>query len=131
MIVVDSSVWISAFRGVNSISRQKLDEIARLKAVEILGGDLILVEVLRGARDERHADMIEKWLCAYLVSPMLDVHLALAAAKNYRWLPTHGVTIRKTIDLLIATFCIELNHELLHEDRDFDLAAKHLPLRIV
>jgi predicted nucleic acid-binding protein len=96
----------------------------------IIVGDLVLMEVLRGARDERHAESLERAMRRFRVEPMVDVALALAAARHSRFLRGRGVTIRKTVDLLIATFCIERGHALLHQDRDFDRIAQHLPLAI-
>lgn len=128
MIVVDSSVWIARFRGEPSPSVAKLDHV--VDPTTLLVGDLVLFEVLQGARDERHAERIARALGAFDAVSMTDPGLALAAARYSRFLRSRGVTIRKTIDLLIATFCIERGHALLHQDRDFDLIAQHLPLAI-
>lgn len=88
------------------------------------------MEVLRGARDERHADRLERSLRRFRVERMVDEATALAAARHSRFLRGRGITIRKTIDLLIASFCIERDYSLLHQDRDFDLMAQHLPLSL-
>jgi predicted nucleic acid-binding protein len=98
---------------------------------EILVGDLIMTEVLQGARDEAHAARIERGLRAFGVVRMLDDALAVQAARHYRALRTRGITVRKTIDLLIATFCIARGHTLLHDDRDFAPMADHLGLRVL
>jgi predicted nucleic acid-binding protein len=97
----------------------------------LLIGDLILLEVLQGARNEAHALRIERGLRSYAVAPLLDAELAVQAARNYRKLRELGVTIRKTADLIIGTFCIEHGHSLLHDDHDFALMERHLGLKVV
>ena len=96
---------------------------------EILIGDVILLEVLQGARSEQHAAEIESNLRQFRMERMLDDELAARAARHYRTMRERGTTIYKTIDLIIATFCIERGHQLLHEDRDFDRIAAHLNLQ--
>jgi predicted nucleic acid-binding protein len=131
VIVVDSSVWIAAFRGATSAGARKLAAIANDAVDEILVGDLILLEVLQGARDDRQANFIERRLRAFPIEAMLDADLATSAARNFRFLRERGVTLAKIAALIIATFCIERRHALLHEDRDFEAAARHLPLRVI
>lgn len=128
MIVVDSSVWIARFRNDDTSAAGKLHKIELSDPDIILVGDLVLLEVLRGARDDRHASRIEKRLREFTIESMVDARLAVVAARNYRFLRERGVTIRKTIDLAIATFCMERGHWPLHDDRDFAAVAKHLPL---
>lgn len=127
MIVVDSSVWIALLRGEAS------PQVARLRAVEntsdILVGDLVLTEVLQGARDDKHAATIEALMSTFPIVPLLGPSLAPRAAANYRRLRQRGITIRKTADVIIATYCIEHGHLLLHQDRDFDPMAEHCGLR--
>jgi predicted nucleic acid-binding protein len=130
LIVVDSSVWIAQLRG------QATAPVLRLSALvadddQLLIGDLILLEVLQGARDDAHAARIERALRAFAIAPMLDPTIAVQAARNYRLLRARGITIRKTIDMIIGTFCLLGGHALLHDDRDFDPMAEHLGLRIV
>jgi predicted nucleic acid-binding protein len=128
VILVDSSVWIARLRG------RETEATARLRALvprePLLIGDLILLEVLQGARDEAHAARIERDMRRYAVVPLLDDELAPRAARNYRALRDLGVTIRKTADLIIGTYCIERGHALLHDDRDFDPMEQHLGLRV-
>jgi len=93
-------------------------------------GDLILLELLEGARDDAHARDIERGLRRYTVVPLLDPDLALRAARNYRKLRELGITIRKTADIIIGTFCIEHRHALLHEDRNFAPMEEHLGLLV-
>lgn len=126
MILVDSSVWIAQLRG------QKTPATARLVAASgqasLLVGDLILVEVLQGARDEATATRIERNLRQHKVVSLLDADLAARAARNYRTLRNIGITVRTTIDIIIGTFCVEHGHALLHDDRDFLPMEKHLGL---
>jgi len=129
VIVVDSSVWIANLRGLDTPMVRKL-RAAVDDEKDLLIGDLILLEVLQGARDEAHADRIERNLRRYPVASMLDGGLAVQAARNYRRLRTRGITVRKTIDMIIGTFCIAGNHVLLHDDRDFDPMADHLGLLV-
>ena len=128
MIVVDSSVWIAHFRQSDDPA------VGRLRSVDdpsdIVVGDLVLLEILQGARDETHARLIERNLREFRVVSMLDDTLATKAARNYRFLRGKGVTVRKTIDMIIGTYCIEQNCALLHSDRDFDPMVEHLGLRI-
>lgn len=118
MIVVDSSVWISV------IANAELPEVASFLAIsdrsQILVGDVILLEVLRGARSERSARLIEEDLRRFNLVRMIDAAIASKAAANYRLLRARSVTIRNTVDLIIGTYCMEHGHQLLHRDRDFD-----------
>ncbi|TIX86364.1 MAG: PIN domain nuclease [Mesorhizobium sp.] len=129
MIVVDSSVWIAHLRNTNSVSVGKLRHLDDTQ--EILVGDLILLEVLQGALNEAHAQLIERNLRQFSIVPMLDPATAVEAARNYRILRQRGITIRKTIDMIIGTFCILGGHALLHDDRDFDPMVRYLGLRLV
>jgi predicted nucleic acid-binding protein len=128
LILVDSSVWIAHLRGHRTPVTAKLAAIAGQEP--LLVGDLILLEVLQGARDEAHAARIERGMRRYAVVPLLDVELAPRAARNYRTLRDLGITIRKTADIIIGTFCIEHRHALLHEDRDFAPMEEHLGLAV-
>jgi predicted nucleic acid-binding protein len=127
MILIDSSVWIDYFRG--SITRQtsQLDQL--LGNVPLAIGDLILAEVLQGFTHEREFNEARKLLTSLTVVEIGGQELAIQAARNFRKLRTLGVSVRKTIDTLIATHCIERGHDLLYSDRDFDPFVKHLGLR--
>jgi predicted nucleic acid-binding protein len=131
VIVVDSSVWIAQLRGVDNAAAFKLRALADNDDDQVLVGDLIMLEVLQGARDETHAARIERDLRQFSIAPMLDERIAVRAAQNYRRLRSQGITVRKTIDMIIGTFCIEGEHLLLHDDRDFDPMARHLGLQVV
>ena len=126
MILVDSSVWIAHLRGAWTPATAKLEAVAGREP--ILVGDLILLEVLQGARDEAHAARIERGLRRFDVVPLLNADLAPRAARNYRKLRDLGITIRKTADIIIGTFCIERRYALLHDDRDFAPMEEHLGL---
>ncbi len=129
MILVDSSVWIAQLRGRTTPATVKLEAAAAREP--LLVGDLILLEVLQGARDEAQAARIERALRQYAIVPLLGADLASRAARNYRRLRELGITIRKTADIVIGTFCIEHRHALLHDDRDFAPMEKHLGLEVV
>jgi predicted nucleic acid-binding protein len=129
VILVDSSVWIQRLRDQTTPATIKLDTAAATE--RLLVGDLILLEVLQGARNDAHAARIERALRQYFVVPLLGGDLAPKAARNYRRLRDIGITIRKTADVIIATFCIEHGHALLHDDRDFAPMQKHLGLNVV
>jgi hypothetical protein len=126
MILADSSVWIAHLRGFHSPATAKLeDAIAR---EPILVGDLILLEILQGTRNEAHAGENERGLRRFEIVSLLDAHLASRAARNYRLLRALGITVRKTADIIIGTFCIENRCALLHDDRDFAPMEAHLGL---
>ncbi|MEZ5449759.1 MAG: PIN domain nuclease [Thiolinea sp.] len=127
MILVDSSVWIDLFRG-NATARVHL--LNQLLGQEIIAiGDLILAEVLQGVRDEKEFNRVRKLFAELELIQMCDAGIALRAARNFRYLRTLGITVRKTIDTVIATRCIEDDLILLHADRDFDAFIEHLGLR--
>jgi predicted nucleic acid-binding protein len=129
MILVDSSVWIAHLRNQGTAAVGKFRSIRDPN--EILVGDLIIVEVLQGARDEAHAARLEAILRRYVFESMLGSDLAVTAARNYRALRGKGITVRTTVDLIIATFCVERGHALLHDDRDFDPLAAYLGLTVM
>lgn len=126
MIVVDSSVWIDYFNGVGTRRTDLLDQL--LGNQPILIGDLILTEVLQGFRNENDLRNARAAMDTLIFEPMVGRHVAIASAHNYRTLRSKGITPRKTIDMLIATFCIENGHQLLHADRDFEPMSEHLGL---
>ena len=128
MILVDSSVWIDFFRDRPTVQVAFLK--ANLTNTHLCTADLVLAEVLQGARDERAASRIEHLLLSLDVVVVSHGELAVEAARNYRRLRAKGVTVRSTIDVLIATRCIVDDRQLLHADRDFDPFAKHLGLRL-
>lgn len=128
MIVVDSSVWIDFFADRSTAQVDRLQNV--IKARRIVVGDIILLELLQGARDNAHAAAIELRMKAFLLERFLNTDLAKKAAENFRSLRSKGVTIRRTPDLVIGTYCIERGLPLLHNDRDFDHMAEHLGLQL-
>jgi len=94
----------------------------------ILVGDVVLLEVLQGARSEQHAERLRGQLHQFHIVPMMDAKLAVLASRHYRLLRERGITIRRTVDLIIGTFCIAHGYKLLHQDRDFAPMATHLGL---
>ena len=129
MICVDSSVWIDYFNGRITKQTDLLDDFLGYELIVI--GDLILTEVLQGFQDDRDFNKAKKFLDSLLFRPMLGKDLAIKCAGNYRILRKKGVTVRKTIDVIIATFCIENNLLLLHSDRDFKAMEEHLMLKVI
>jgi len=129
MLIVDSTVWIDYFNGLENPQTNYLDQI--VDRTPILVGDLILAEVLQGFRDDSDFEEARRALSKYIQVEMVNTELALQSARNYRLLRRKAVTVRKTIDSLIATYCIENEHDLLHTDNDFDGYEKHLRLRVV
>jgi predicted nucleic acid-binding protein len=117
VILVDSSVWIDLLNNVVTEPVRRLREL--IPTTPLLIGDLILYEVLQGFRTDAQARLVERSLRRFAAVPLIDPELAVKAAANYRFLRRRGITVRKTIDLVIGTYCIERGHTLLHSDRDF------------
>jgi predicted nucleic acid-binding protein len=129
MILVDTSVWIDFFNGTNTIETDILDQTLGRQEVAI--GDLILLEILQGFRADKDYNTAKKYLSSLQQYNMLSTELALKASDHYRKLRKKGITIRKTADVIIATFCIENQLPLLFSDKDFIPFSKHLKLRSV
>ena len=129
MLVVDTSVWVDYFNGLENPQTDYLH--ANLDQIPILIGDLILAEVLQGFRHDLDFEKVRRALSKYSQAGMVSSELAVQSARNYRFLRQKGVTVRKTIDSLIATYCIENDHQLLHNDNDFNGYEEHLGLRVV
>jgi predicted nucleic acid-binding protein len=126
VIVVDSSVWIDFFNGRDATHVRRLH--AALGGEEVVVGDLMLCEVLQGLHSERAARDVEALMRRFEIVVMGGDAIAVAAAANFRFLRRRGITVAKTIDLLIGTWCIENRRPLLHNDRDFRPMARHLGL---
>lgn len=129
MILVDSSVWIGYFNGDTTPETEILDRLLGEEAIAI--GDLILLEVLQGFRSDKGYNSAKKHLAELYQVEMLGINMAIKAAENYRKLRKKGVTIRKTADVIIASYCIENKMPLLFSDRDFLPFVEHLKLRSV
>lgn len=126
MILVDSSVWIDYFRGNANAQTTRLDALLGTEPVAI--GDLVLTEVMQGFVRDRDFKQAEKLLTSLVMVNLGGHDIALKAAKNFRALRARGITLRKTIDTVIATYCIEHRMPLLYSDRDFDPFVRHLGL---
>lgn len=129
MLIVDSSVWIDFFRGSQTPQTAILTAILPQQPIGI--GDIMLCEVLQGIKANKQFEQVRQQLTQLDVLPVVSPEIAVQAARNYRTLRKKGITVRKTIDTLIATFCIENGHMLLHNDRDFDPFEEHLGLQVV
>ena len=119
MLVVDSSVWIDFFNDVEHPAVELLDEMLGHGEVRIVVPDLVLFEVLRGFRHEHGHRQARRLMESLHVEDTGGAELALAAAQHYRSLRTQGITVRSSVDVLVASFCIENDYALLHRDRDF------------
>jgi predicted nucleic acid-binding protein len=126
VILVDTSVWVDYSNGVASPPAEQLDRL--LGEEFILLGDLVLTEILQGFSSERAAAAALEKLRAFTFVSMVGWEIAVKAAENYRVLRRKGVTVRKTVDLWIGTFCIEYGCRLLHNDRDFQPMVEHVGL---
>jgi len=129
LILVDTSVWIDYFNGTITPQTDILYNLLGHQPLAI--GDLILTEVLQGFANERDFQRATQLLTSLTAVELGGQGIAIQAARNFRALRKLGVAVRKTIDTIIATHCIESGHDLLHSDRDFDPFAKHLGLRVV
>ncbi|SFM21637.1 hypothetical protein SAMN05421830_1222 [Desulfomicrobium norvegicum] len=129
MIVADTSVWIDYFRGTVAPHTDLLDR--ELSRSRIIIGDLIMTELLQGFSGEREFQIARQLMESLEYRDFVGKDMAIAAAQNYRILRRKGITVRKTIDVLIATFCIENGVELIHNDRDFDPMEQLLGLRVL
>ncbi|MBI5718904.1 MAG: PIN domain nuclease [Burkholderiales bacterium] len=130
MLVVDSSVWIDFFNGARAHQADLLDQLLDHGEIRIVVPDLVLFEVLRGFRHERDLRTARALMEGLSVEPTLDAGTALAATEHYRNLRSRGHTVRSAVDVLVATFCIERDYALLHDDRDFDAFESLRGLRV-
>lgn len=128
VIVVDSSVWIDYFNGVESKATEKLDALLGVEPLAV--GDLILTEVLQGFRNEAHYRTAKDLMLSLTVFELLGRKLAIKSADNYRALRARGITVRRTVDVIIATYCIEHELPLLFDDKDFLPFVRELGLRV-
>lgn len=129
MVIVDTTVWIDYFHDVRNAETDWLD--AELDRQRLGLTDVILCEVLQGVRDDGAAATVERQLLSLEVFETGGVELARATARHYRVLRSRGHTVRKTIDGMIATFCLRDGHSLLHRDRDFDPFERFLHLSVI
>jgi len=128
LILVDSSVFIDYFNGINNWHTDELN--ALLGNELVITGDYILAEVLQGFRNDKDYKIAKEIMQSFPCFNICNEELAIKSADNFRYLRTKGITIRKTVDLIIGTFCIENEMELLHNDRDFEPMGQYLNLKI-
>jgi predicted nucleic acid-binding protein len=129
VVIIDTTVWIDYLRGTQNPETRWLDRELQRQRLGLT--DLILCEVLQGIREQSAFTRVRADLLKFQVFQTGGSGLAIAAAQNYRELRQRGYTVHKTIDCLIATFCLQARHELLHRDRDFDCFEKVLGLRVL
>ena len=129
MVVVDTSVWVDYLRGTSTPQVEWLDREALRQRLGLL--DLMVCELLQGVRSDEDAMRVLRYVKRFEIFETGGVDLAIAAAGNYRQLRHRGRTVRKTIDCLIATFCLREGHALLHADRDFNAFEELLGLRVI
>ena len=128
MILVDSSVWIDYFNGVDNKQTDTLNDVLGLKPIAI--GDLILTEVLQGFKNDKDHKSAKLLLEDLVIFDLVGKDIAIKSADNFRFLRKKGITIRKPVDVIIATFCIDRKLPLLFIDRDFKPLVKHLGLSV-
>lgn len=129
MVIVDTTVWVDYFQGVENPETEWLNTELDRQRLGVV--DLILCEVLQGVRDEVSAREVERSLLRLEMFETGGLNLARESARNYRTLRRRGRTVRRTIDCLIATFCLRGEHSLLHRDRDFDPFEEFLGLSVI
>jgi predicted nucleic acid-binding protein len=129
MVLVDTSVWIDYFRGIDTQQVSHLDGL--LKCDRIIIGDLIITELLQGYRYKRELKAVFEIIDLLEFRELVGRSISIKAAENYRKLRTKGATVQKTIDVIIGTYCIENGIYLLHNDRDFKPMEKHLGLKCI
>lgn len=129
MVLVDSSVWINYFNGSSTWQTEILDQM--LLQIPLFTGDLILTEVLQGFRKDKEYNSAKEVMAILACKQMGGDEIAIKSAENYRRLRKKGITVRKTIDVIIGTFCINNNIPLLHDDKDFEPMVKYLGLKSI
>jgi predicted nucleic acid-binding protein len=129
VILVDSSVWVDFFRAKPTPQTELLERLLDSQALAI--GDLILTEVLQGCRVDKEFNQVRRLFARLEFVVLGGEDVAVEAARNYRKLRSLGITVRGTVDVVLATRCIVSGHQLLHSDRDFDAFERHLGLRCV
>ena len=129
MVIIDTTVWIDYLGGVENAQTEWLDDAQQRMRLGLT--DLILCELLQGVRGDAMFAQVRREMMRFEVFSTGGMEMAVASAQNFRTLRAKGITVRKTIDCLIATFCITGEHVLLHRDRDFDAFEQHLGLRVV
>jgi predicted nucleic acid-binding protein len=127
--IVDTTVWVDFLNGVDIPQVTKLEQLIQQGDVAL--GDIIVCEVLQGITDDADFEWVRNEFANFTIHAMVGEEIAIKSARNCRALRAKGITVRKTIDCLIATFCIENGFYLLHKDRDFDHFERHLGLKVI
>ena len=127
MVLVDTSVWVDFFNGTTTLETKRLDIL--LSSTIVIVGDLVLAEILQGFRADKDYWLAKQLLQELELISLCNISYGIKSANNYRQLCKQGITIRKTIDCLIATYCIENNLPLLFSDKDFEPFTKYLGLK--
>jgi len=129
MIVADTSVWIDYLKGIKAPHTEILD--LELLNSRVITGDIIIAEFLQGFKNERDYNQAKDIMNSLEYHDFVGKDIAFKVAQNFRKLRKKGITVRKTIDVIIATFCIENDFRLIHNDRDFDPMEQHLGLKVL
>ena len=129
MVLADTSIWIEYFRGVYSSQTDLLNEL--LNEERVATGDLIIIELMQGFKTNNQIAAARQIISRLEYFDLVGKDIAFKAADNYRLLRNKGITIRKTIDIIIGTFCIENQFKLLHNDRDFEPLVDYLGLSVL
>ncbi len=129
MVVVDTTVWLDYLRGARTLQVDWLESQIGQQRMGLT--DIILCEILQGISEDKHFEAMRKELSKFEIFSTGGIELAVTTARNYRTLRSKGYTVRKTIDCLIATFCLINGHSLLHNDRDFDAFEEILGLKVI
>jgi predicted nucleic acid-binding protein len=130
VILVDSSVWVDFFNGRDNVAVERLADLLADSTAPLMMADLVLFEVLRGFRDEQDFNAARRTLAALPVVEIGGEEEAVRAAQQYRHVRSRGQTVASPIDVLLASYCIEHDGALLHNDRDFDALERHAGLRV-
>jgi len=129
MVIIDTSAWIEYLKDGIPLVVKKVDQCLEQDQVGI--GDLVYCEIMQGIRSHLDRNKVSSLLLSLPQFNMVGFSIAEKSAANYRLLRSKGVTVRKTIDVLIGTFCVEQGFKIIHHDSDFDLMAKHIGLEIL
>ncbi len=129
MVIVDTSAWVEYLQDGHAAAAKKVDDCLRQDLVGI--GDLIYCEVMQGIRSPRERGQVSSLLLSLAQFKMVGFGIAEKSAENYRLLRSKGITVRKTIDVLIGTFCAEHGFQIVHNDSDFNLMASHIGLDVI
>ena len=129
MVLIDSTVWIDFFNGIKNQQTDSMSDLLENNLIYL--ADIVILEVLQGIRDDKLFEEIKILFGNCIILNVLNTEYAIKSANNFRYLRKKGITIRKSIDCLIATYCIENSIKLLHIDKDFQPFVEYLGLKII